>query len=326
MEGITPTMALSFVACVTLGTAALVLFLVAGGLFFSGRPALRLFATAMLCVMASASFMGLAEASEGRQWSLRHLFALCLFLAAIGQCVTAFRNPRRYPTSLACAIGASALALGPLTSIYLHTWLRALLVIAACLPLTLASLVASLLPHCTRKGTLLTLALVNLVLFDLAFTISMTNNYSLHVELDGSLTFNSLLRDLIDNTHWRWVFGAAIASILASAAYVRYQPTVTRRNVGIALVVLSLLAAQAATATIGLNAVLHDIGFGQLAAGKQVARENCRAVLPGLVVCGYSIRPFQPQGQGAIERRYKDVYLWYGFGVVRIRHSLTAGT
>jgi hypothetical protein len=57
-----------------------------------------------------------------------------------------------------------------------------------------------------------------------------------------------------------------------------------------------------------------------------VAWENYRAVLPGLVVCGYSIRPFQPQGQGAIERRYKDVCLWYGFGVVRIRHSPTAGT
>jgi hypothetical protein len=326
MEGITATMALSFVAFLTLGTAALVLFLVAGGLFFSGRPALRLLATAIFCVMASASFMGLAEASEGRHWSLMHLFALCLFLAAIGQCVTAFRNPPRYSTSLACAIGASALALGPLTSIYLHTWLRALLVIAACLPLTLASLVASMLPDCTRKGTLLTLALVNLVLFDLAFTMSMTDNYSLHIELDGSLTFNSLLRDLIDNTHWRWMFGAAIASILGSAAYARYQPTVTRRNVGIALVVLSLFAAQAATATIGLNAVLHDIGFGELAAGKQVARENCRAALPGLIVCGYSIRPFQPQGQEAIERRYKDVYLWYVFGVVRIRHSLTAGT
>jgi hypothetical protein len=326
MEGITLTMALSFVACVTLGTACLVLFLVAGGLFFSGRPSLRLFATAMLCVMASASFMGLAEASDGRYWSLRQLFALCLFLAAIGQCVTAFRNPRRYPTSLACAIGASALALGPLTSIYLHTWLRALLVIVACVPLTFASLVASLLPDCTRKGTLLALALVNLVLFDLALTMSMTDNYSLHVDLDGSLSFNSLLRDVVDNTHWLWVIGATIASILASAAYVRYQPTVTRRNVGIAIVLLALLAAQAATTTIGLNAVFHDIGFRQLAAGKHVARENYRAVLPGLVECRYSIRPFQPQGQGAIERRYKDVYLWYGFGVVRIRHSLTAGT
>ena len=93
---------------------------------------------------------------------------------------------------------------------------------------------------------------------------------------------------LTDNTHWRWVFGAAIASILASAAYVRYQPTVTCRNVGIALVVLSLLAAQAATATIGLNAVLHDIGFGQLAAGKQVAWENHIDLLSSRRHSGYA--------------------------------------
>ena len=116
MEGFTPTLVLSLVACLTIGAASLVLFLVAGWRFFSGRPALKPFATAVLCALASAGFMGLAEASEGRHWSLIHLLALCLISAGIGQFITVRRNPGRYPTSLACAIGASALALGPLTS------------------------------------------------------------------------------------------------------------------------------------------------------------------------------------------------------------------
>jgi hypothetical protein len=116
MEGFTPTLVLLVVACITLGAAALALFLVVGGLFFSGRPALKLFATAMLCGVASAGLMRLADASTGSHWSLNHLFTLCLILAGIGQFITARRNPERYPASLACAIAASAFALGPLTA------------------------------------------------------------------------------------------------------------------------------------------------------------------------------------------------------------------
>ena len=154
--------------------------------------------------------------------------------------------------------------------------------------------------------------------------VFMTDNYHLEMEPDGGMSVRSLLNDLIDNTHWRWVFGAIAVSIFASAAYVLYQPGVTRRNVGIALVVLALFAAHAATATIGLNAVLYDIGRAQLDAGKQVDWGNYRAMMPGLIVCGYSIRPFERQGQGAVERSFRDVYLWYGFGVARLRHSTIA--
>src|SRR4051794_4920149 len=193
MEGFTPTLVLSLVASLTIGAASLVLFLAAGLRFFSGRPALQLFATAVLCALASAGSMGLAEASEGRHWSLIHLLAVCLIWAGIGQFITVLRNPGRYPTSLACAIGASALALGPLTSVYLHTWLRAALVVAACLPLTVASSVVWRLPAGGPRRPFLSLVLANLVLADFAFMVFMTDNYHLQMELDGGMGVRSLL-------------------------------------------------------------------------------------------------------------------------------------
>jgi hypothetical protein len=120
---------------------------------------------------------------------------------------------------LVCAAGSAAFALGPLTFVFLHTWLRELLVIVPCVLLALASLIAALgsLPN----RPLLALMLANLVLFDLALTHSVTDDYGLRLELDGGMTFQSLLADLRDNTHWPWVLAATSISLLITTALYR---------------------------------------------------------------------------------------------------------
>lgn len=235
MEGLTPTLVLSLYAGFALAGVSLALLAIAGGFFLTGRAAPRLFATALFSATAAAGFLGLAEAAEGHAWSTRHLYAGCLFLSACGPLLAAFRNPGRYLASCFCAVAASAFAVGALTVCYPHTWLRVLLVVLPCLVLAVASIVVSLASERPRERLILTLALINLVTFDLAFTLSATDDYALDLEPGGGMTFRSLIADLLENTHWRWVFLATTASILTSSALILYRSAVIRRRLGVVL-------------------------------------------------------------------------------------------
>jgi hypothetical protein len=321
MEGITPTLVVSAFAGFALGALSLILYLVAVGVYLYQRPALKLFATATLCAMASAGFFGLVGASERHEWSWSHLYATCLLLSGIGQCLTAFRHPGHYPASLACAAGSAAFALGPLTFVFLHTWLRELLVIVPCVLLAVASLIASLgyLPNRPLQAIIL----ANLVLFDLALTYSVTDDFGLRLELDGGMTFQSLLADLRDNTHWPWVLAATGISLLITTALYRGFK-VTRRRVIIAFVIGAALAAQLATATLGMQAAHTSVAYGELASGRSVTDFKGRVLLPGLIRCEYFTGQFGPSLPKASGQIYQDTFVWYGFGCLRVRHVLVA--
>ena len=235
MEGLTSTVVLSLYAGFALAGVSLGSLVIAGGFFLTGRGAPRLFATALFSATAAVGFLGLAQAAEGRAWSTLHLYAGCLFLCACGPLLAAFRNPARYLASCFCAVAASAFSVGALTVCNPHTWLRALLVVVPCLVLAVASVVVSLASECPRERPISTLALINLVTFDLAFMLSATNDYAVHLEPGGGMTFRSLIADLLENTHWRWVFLATTASIPTSAALILYRSAVIRRRLGVVL-------------------------------------------------------------------------------------------
>lgn len=307
MEGLPSRVVLAVFAGYGLVILSLLIFTAAIISLLARRPALKLFAGALLSLSTAGAMFAPLMAGHTR-WTIAAT-ALGFLIAGAAQYIAASRNPSTYAASLTCALAAAAFGAAP--SGVMFSWLRHSLAILPCLILAAASMKIAFqdsksMTPLSRNRLLVYLCLADCFVFILALLYGIT---------DGGVLYEGVWSDLMTNTRWRWVFSVFAGSILTSAAVYLIWPALQSLQPRTIFAVLALavimVAAGVGTSKIGEPSVRSQV------TDNDVSEVKCRAIFPCFIQCTYN------KGRHTGES-VDDVYFWYALGLMRVVHVVSA--